>query len=93
MRPRRVTTQAPRGWTDGVNETLTSFARSYRNVEIADWHDVVQPHLGELNHDQVHFGGAGARLFTGVIDDALQRLAQLPPPRDERDDLSLPLPV
>ncbi|HXR45754.1 MAG TPA: acyltransferase family protein [Pseudolysinimonas sp.] len=88
-----VTTQAPRGWTDGVNATLAAFARSYRNVELADWHEVVQPHLGELNRDQIHFGGAGARLFTGVIHEALQRLTQLPPPRDEQDDLSLPVPV
>jgi len=95
--PRReiivVSVQAPRGWTDGVNATLAAFADQYRNVVLADWHDVVQPHLAELNRDQIHFGGAGARLFTGVVKDALQQLAELPPPRDERDDLSLPIPV
>jgi lysophospholipase L1-like esterase len=88
-----VNAQAPRSWTDGVNATLSAFAQQYRNVVLANWHDAVQPHLAELNRDQIHFGGAGARLFTSVLKDALQQLAELPPPRDERDDLSLPIPV
>ena len=71
----------------------TSGDGAYRNVVLANWHDAVQPHLAELNRDQIHFGGAGARLFTSVLKDALQQLAELPPPRDERDDLSLPIPV
>ena len=88
-----MSAQAPRSWTDGVNATLSAFADQYRNVVLANWHDAVQPHLDILNRDQIHFGGAGARLFTGVVKDALQQLAELPPPRDERDDLSLPVPV
>jgi len=88
-----MSAQAPRGWTDGVNTTLSAFADQYRNVVLANWHDAVQPHLDILNRDQIHFGGAGARLFTSVVKDALQQLAELPPPRDERDDLSLPVPV
>ncbi len=88
-----MSAQAPRGWTDGVNATLSAFADQYRNVVLGNWHDAVQPHLSILNRDQIHFGGAGARLFTSVVQDALQQLAELPPPRDERDDLSLPIPV
>ncbi|GAA2078891.1 hypothetical protein GCM10009840_12480 [Pseudolysinimonas kribbensis] len=88
-----VSAQAPRGWTPGVNAALTAFADRYRNVVLANWHDAVQPYLSELNRDQIHFGGAGARLFTSVVKDALQQLAELPPPRDERDDLALPIPV
>jgi hypothetical protein len=88
-----VSAQAPRSWTPEVNQSLTAFADQYRNVVLANWHDAVQPHLAELNGDQIHFGGAGARLFTAVVKDALQQLAELPPPRDERDDLALPIPV
>jgi peptidoglycan/LPS O-acetylase OafA/YrhL len=88
-----VNAQAPRSWTDGVNATLSAFAQQYRNVVLANWHDAVQPHLAELNRDQIHFGGAGARLFSSVLKDALQQLAELPPLRDERADLSLPIPV
>ncbi|WP_166868821.1 acyltransferase family protein [Salinibacterium sp. ZJ70] len=85
-----VTAQAPRGWIPGVNEKLASFAWQYRNVELADWHTAVQPHLGELARDQVHFGPVGARIYTAAIREALQRLAALPPLRDDAADESLP---
>ncbi len=88
-----VTAQAPRGWIPTVNERLASFAWQYRNVELADWYTAVQPHLAELAHDQVHFGHVGAGIFTGTIQEALQRLASLPPLRDDAADESLPRPV
>ena len=88
-----VTAQAPRGWIPGVNQKLAAFAWQYRNVELADWYTAIQPHLGELARDQVHFGHIGATIFTGTITEALQRLAALPPLRDEVADESLPRPV
>jgi peptidoglycan/LPS O-acetylase OafA/YrhL len=88
-----VTAQAPRGWIPGVNQKLAAFAWQYRNVELADWYTAIQPHLGELARDQVHFGHIGATIFTGTITEALQRLAALPPLRDEAADESLPRPV
>ena len=74
-----ITAQAPRGWIDPNNRILSAFAASYRNVELSDWHDAAQPILGELNRDQIHFGPTGARVFTGSIQSALDRLAALPP--------------
>ena len=88
-----VNVQAPRTWTPGVNTTLSSFALSYRDVELANWHDAIQPSLNLLAGDQIHFGSAGAIIFSATIRDALQRLAELPPLRDERADQSLPSPV
>lgn len=88
-----VNVQAPRTWTDGVNTTLSGFAVYYRDVELANWHDAIQPSLGVLAGDRIHFGGAGAVIFSASIRDALQRLAELPPVRDERADESLPRPV
>jgi hypothetical protein len=88
-----VNVQAPRSWTEGVNSTLSAFALYYRNVELANWHDTIQPSLGELAGDQIHFGPAGASIFSGTIRDALQRLAELPPLRDDRSNQSLPQPV
>ncbi|MGE3194182.1 MAG: acyltransferase family protein [Microbacteriaceae bacterium] len=88
-----VNVQAPRSWTDGVNSTLSAFALYYRNVELANWHDTIQPSLGELAGDQIHFGPVGAGIFSGTIRDALQRLAELPPLRDDRANQSLPQPV
>lgn len=88
-----VNVQAPRYWTAGVNSTLSAFALDYRDVELANWHDAVQPSLNVLAGDQIHFGEAGAVIFSATIRDALQRLAELPPLRDDRADQSLPQPV
>ena len=88
-----VTAQAPRGWIPGVNSLLASYAWQYRNVELADWYTAIQPNLGELARDRVHFGHFGATVFTATITEALQRLAALPPLRDEVADESLPRPV
>jgi peptidoglycan/LPS O-acetylase OafA/YrhL len=87
-----VNAQAPRGWIPGVNSELSSFARVYRNVELANWHSAIQPFLHEMARDQVHFGPIGADIFAGAVTDAVDRLAALPPLRDESADLSLPTP-
>jgi len=88
-----VTAQAPRGWIPGVNATLAAYAWQYRNVELSDWHTAIQPHLDVLARDRIHFAGAGARIFTASLREALQRLAALPPTRDGVADESLPRPV
>ena len=87
-----INAQAPRDWIDPNNAVLSAFAQTYRNVELANWHDAAQPILPLLARDQIHFGPSGARVFAGAIEDALQRLAELPPLRDERSNLSLPAP-
>ncbi len=87
-----INAQAPRDWIAPNNAILSTFAQTYRNVELANWHDAAQPILPLLARDQIHFGPSGARAFTGAIEDALQRLAELPPLRDERSNLSLPAP-
>jgi peptidoglycan/LPS O-acetylase OafA/YrhL len=94
--PRRelivVNAQAPRGWIPGVNRELASFALVYRNVELANWYGAIQPYLHEMARDQVHFGPIGAGIYAAAVSEAVDRLAQLPPLRDESDDLSLPTP-
>ena len=87
-----INAQAPRNWIAPNNAILSAFAQSYRNVELANWHDAAQAVLPLLARDQIHFGAGGARVFTGTIQDALKRLADLPPLRDERSNLSLPAP-
>ncbi|MCU1581162.1 MAG: acetyltransferase [Microbacteriaceae bacterium] len=74
-----VNVQAPRGWTDGVDQTLSLFAQQYRNVELANWRDAIAGHLDLLASDQIHPGTRGGLIYAGVIKDALQRLAELPP--------------
>lgn len=87
-----INAQAPRNWIGPNNAILSAFAQSYRNVELANWHDAAQQVLPLLARDQIHFGSGGARVFAGTIEDALKRLAALPPLRDERSNLSLPAP-
>jgi peptidoglycan/LPS O-acetylase OafA/YrhL len=87
-----VNAQAPRGWIPGVNAELSSFALVYRNVELANWHDAIQPYLGEMARDQIHFGPFGAGIFAAAVDDAVQRLEALPPLRDDSTSLAVPIP-
>jgi peptidoglycan/LPS O-acetylase OafA/YrhL len=74
-----VNVQAPRGWTPGVNRTLSIFAQQYRNVELANWHDAIAPYIATLANDQVHPGPTGAGVYARAVRAALQRLAELPP--------------
>jgi hypothetical protein len=87
-----VNAQAPRGWIPGVNAELSSFALVYRNVELANWHDAIQPYLSEMARDQIHFGPIGAGVFAAAVSEAVERLAELPPLRDESTGLSVPQP-
>ena len=82
-----VNVQAPRGWTDGVNDTLTRFAQQYRSVELADWRDAISSRLDLLARDQIHPGSAGGVIYARAVTDALQRLAELPPSRGPRGSL------
>jgi len=74
-----VNVQAPRGWTDGVDATLSQYAQQYRNVELANWRDAIAGQLSLLARDQIHPGTRGGEIYASVIKDALQRLAELPP--------------
>lgn len=87
-----VNAQAPQPWIPGVNATLAEFARAQRQVELANWYGTIAPHIDELADDQVHPGGPiSGGYYVSSIVDALQRLAELPPPRDP--DSVLPQPV
>jgi hypothetical protein len=81
-----VNAQAPRGWIPGVNDIIAGFAQAERNVELANWHDAIQPRLDVLSRDQIHPGGPiGGQIYAGSITDALQRLAELPPLLNSND--------
>ena len=80
-----VSVQAPRGWTDDVNGTLTRFAKQYRSVELANWREAISTRLDLLARDQIHPGPAGGLIYVRAVTDALQRLADLPPARGPND--------
>ncbi len=77
-----VTAFAPREWIPGVNDELRAFAARYRNVELAQWSDAIAAHTDLLAGDQIHPGAAGGEIYAVAVQDALQRLAALPPLRD-----------
>ena len=75
-----VNAQAPQDWIPVGNATLADFARKERTVELANWHDAIAPRIDELARDQVHPGGPiSSGIYISSIDNALQRLAELPP--------------
>ena len=89
-----VNAQAPRDWIPGVNALLASYAQEFRNVELANWYDAIQPRLDVLSRDKIHAGGPiGGNIYAGAIRDAIQRLAELPPLLNSNDYGLSPRPV
>jgi peptidoglycan/LPS O-acetylase OafA/YrhL len=74
-----VNIQAPRVWQSSVNGILDSFAANYDNVELADWHHAIAPHISILAPDQIHPGPTGGRIYANTVKAALARLDALPP--------------
>jgi peptidoglycan/LPS O-acetylase OafA/YrhL len=88
-----VNVEEPRVWEGEVNTTLQSFAGDYENVELSDWYDAITPHISILARDHIHPGPAGGRIYTATLQDALSRLAALPPYPNVSDYFSTtPLP-
>jgi peptidoglycan/LPS O-acetylase OafA/YrhL len=81
--PRRqmvvINVEEPRTWESEVNTTLSKFAGDYENVELSDWYSAISPHISILARDQIHPGPTGGRIYTAALQDALARLAALPP--------------
>jgi peptidoglycan/LPS O-acetylase OafA/YrhL len=74
-----VNAQVPRTWQASVNGILSEFADEYDNVELADWHQAIAPHISILAPDHIHPGPTGGRIYASTITAALARLATQPP--------------
>ncbi|HEY1531650.1 MAG TPA: acyltransferase family protein [Galbitalea sp.] len=74
-----VNVEEPRSWEAEVNDTLAQFAADYENVELSDWYTAISPHISILARDQIHPGPTGGRIYTAALQQALARLAALPP--------------
>jgi peptidoglycan/LPS O-acetylase OafA/YrhL len=74
-----VNTQVPRVWESSVNKILSSYADDYDNVELANWHSAIAPHISILAADHIHPGPTGGKIYTQTIRDALAVLNARPP--------------
>jgi peptidoglycan/LPS O-acetylase OafA/YrhL len=89
-----INAQAPRDWIPGVNKILARYAQSHRNVELANWHAAIRPHIDYLATDLIHAGGPkGGKIYADTVRDAIQRLADLPPLLASNDFGLAPVPA
>lgn len=89
-----VNVQAPRDWVPDVNTILARFAQQNRLVDLANWHDAIQPRLDVLSADDIHPGGPeGGEIYAGCLRDAIQRLAELPPLLQNNQYVTIDRPV
>jgi peptidoglycan/LPS O-acetylase OafA/YrhL len=89
-----INAQAPRDWIPGVNKILARYAQTHRNVELANWHAAIHPHIDYLATDLIHAGGPkGGKIYADAVRDAIQRLADLPPLLASNDFGLAPVPA
>lgn len=74
-----ISVYAPRWWIPEVNRSLSLYALRHREVELANWYSIIVDQTNLLARDHVHPGQAGGRLYASAVQDALRRLAELPP--------------
>lgn len=87
-----VTAYAPRDWIEGVNAELTSFAAAHRTTAIADWNRAIEPKAEELlAADGIHPGFEGGTVYADTIVQAVQVLADTPPPATDGSGYNMPL--
>jgi peptidoglycan/LPS O-acetylase OafA/YrhL len=66
-----VTANAPRPWRDAVNERLGELATDHPNVQVLDWHAVVEHEDGLIGSDGVHLTTLGAERLAELVSTAV----------------------
>jgi peptidoglycan/LPS O-acetylase OafA/YrhL len=66
-----VNVEVPRSWQNEVNSELGSFAQSWPQATLVDWHASVSGDIGGLTYDGIHLDPAGQRLYTNLLRKAL----------------------
>ncbi|MYT28287.1 MULTISPECIES: hypothetical protein [unclassified Streptomyces] len=54
-----------------MNQVVAEVAAHCRNLDVTDWDKVIAGHDGLLPDDGVHLGPAGARVYAGIVAQAL----------------------
>ena len=61
-------------------EWISDLPNQYDFITIAEWHDLIKPHISLLAGDKVHMGGQKSmKLYTDCIAKAISRAAPKPP--------------
>ncbi|MBN2507282.1 MAG: acyltransferase [Verrucomicrobia bacterium] len=68
-----VNLRVPRRWESPNNRTLASILKSHPNAVLADWHRLSDGRLNLFWSDGVHLRPEGARLYAGLIAQAVGR--------------------
>jgi hypothetical protein len=68
-----INLHVPRNWEDGNNAVLSQGVSRYGNAYVIDWHSIVEGHDELFAADGVHIAAAGARLYAGLVVDAVTR--------------------
>jgi peptidoglycan/LPS O-acetylase OafA/YrhL len=66
-----ITANAPRAWTDTVNDRFRDLQSKHPNVQILDWHAVVDGEGGLVGDDGVHLTPLGAQRLSELVASAI----------------------
>jgi hypothetical protein len=66
-----ITASAPREWTDTVNDRFRDLQSKYPNVQLLDWHAVVDGESGLVGDDSVHLTPLGAQRLSDLVSSAV----------------------
>ena len=59
---------------------ISELPNQYDFITIAEWHDLIKPHISLLAGDKVHMGGPKSmKLYTDCIAKAISRASPKPP--------------
>lgn len=74
-----VNVEVPRPWEGEVNDALDEAVDSWPEARIVDWRGAIDDHL-DRTYDGIHPDPEGAKIYAGVVLEALRATAARPQP-------------
>ena len=71
-----VNTLVPLPYEQGTNSVLADAVRTYPNVVLANWNEVISGHVSMLRPDGIHPLASGAKVYVAMIKKAVAQAAQ-----------------
>jgi peptidoglycan/LPS O-acetylase OafA/YrhL len=70
-----VTAHAEREWTASNNDNVHVTAQKYKNIQVAEWDQMISAHPEFLSSDGIHpLGADGGKIYADSITEALKKL-------------------